>query len=138
VQIEVLYPEKEDLPDAVSENNQSIVLRVIYGERKFLLTGDIEKEAENNLLNAPEFLQSDVVKAAHHGSRTSSTLGFIKATRAKLVIIPVGRESPHGHPHREVLERWTNAGAKIVTTGERGTVSISTDGKDLQLRTFLR
>ncbi|MGI8638975.1 MAG: ComEC/Rec2 family competence protein, partial [Pyrinomonadaceae bacterium] len=136
--VEVLYPEKGDSPDAVSENNQSVVLHVTYGERKFLLTGDIEKEAESKLLNAPEFLQSDVVKAAHHGSRTSSTLGFIEATRAKLVIISVGRESPHGHPHQEVLERWTNSGAKIVMTGERGTVSVSTDGKDLQLKTFLR
>ncbi|MGI8639362.1 MAG: ComEC/Rec2 family competence protein [Pyrinomonadaceae bacterium] len=136
--IEVLYPEKDDSPDAVSDNNHSVVLRVIYGERKILLTGDIEKETESNLLNAPEFLQADVVKAAHHGSRTSSTQGFIEATRAKLVVIPVGRESPFGHPHKEVLERWTNSGAKIVTTGMRGTVSISTDGKDLQMKTFLR
>jgi len=136
--IEVLYPEKGDLPDAISDNNHSTVLRVIYGERKFLLTGDIEKETESNLLNAPEFLQADAIKAAHHGSRTSSTQRFIEATRAKLVIIPVGRESPFGHPHKEVLERWTNSGAKIITTGERGTGSISTDGKDLQLKTFLR
>ncbi|MDQ3180046.1 MAG: competence protein ComEC family protein, partial [Acidobacteriota bacterium] len=136
-QVVVLYPEKDESRDATSDNNHSVVLRVTFGRRKFLLTGDIEKEAENNLLNAPEFLQADVIKAAHHGSRTSSTPGFIEATRAKLVIIPAGRESPFGHPHREVLERWTNAGAKIVTTGERGTVSISTDGKDLQMKTFL-
>ena len=136
--VEVLYPEKDEFSEAVSDNNHSVVMRVIYGERKVLLTGDIEKEAENDLLNAPDFLQADVVKAAHHGSRTSSTQEFIKATRAKLLVIPVGRESPFGHPHTEVLERWTNSGAKIVTTGQRGTVSISTDGKDLQLRTFLR
>ncbi|MBA2495075.1 MAG: ComEC/Rec2 family competence protein [Acidobacteria bacterium] len=136
--IEVLYPEKDDSIDAISDNNNSVVLRLIYGERIFLLTGDIEKEAETELLQTPEFLQSDVVKAAHHGSRTSSTQEFIEATHAKLVIITVGRESPFGHPHKEVLERWKNSGAKIVTTGERGTVSISTDGKDLQLKTFLR
>ncbi len=136
--IEVLYPEKDDSIDAISDNNNSVVLRLIYGERIFLLTGDIEKEAETELLQTPEFLQSDVVKAAHHGSRTSSTQKFIEATHAKLVIIAVGRESPFGHPHKEVLERWKNSGAKIVTTGERGTVSISTDGKDLQLKTFLR
>ena len=134
--IEVLYPEKDDAPEAISDNNHSVVLRLIYGERAFLLTGDIEKKAENDLLNAPEYVRSDVVKVAHHGSRTSSTPAFVEATRAKLVIIPVGRESPFGHPHQEVLERWTNSGAKIVTTGMRGTVSISTDGKDLQLKTF--
>ncbi len=133
--VEVLYPEQNT--DA-SDNNNSVVLHLIYGKRKFLLTGDIEKEAEKELLNAPGFLQSDVVKAAHHGSRTSSTQEFIEATQAKLVVIPVGRRSPFGHPHREVVERWKSSGAKIITTGERGTVSISTDGKDLQLKTFLR
>lgn len=138
VRIEVLYPEKDSAPDAISDNNHSVVLRLICGERIFLLTGDIEKEAESNLLNTPEFLQSDVVKVAHHGSKTSSTQAFIEATRAKFVIIPVGRESPFGHPHQEVLERWTNSGAKFLTTGERGMVSISTDGKDLQMKTFLR
>ena len=136
--IETLYPEKDDLPEAISDNNHSVVLRVIFGKRTFLLTGDIEKEAERELLTVPGFLQSDVVKVAHHGSRTSSTQDFINATRAKLVVIPVGRTSPFGHPHKEVLERWTNSGAKIITTGERGTISISTDGNDLQLKTFLR
>ncbi len=138
VRVEVLNPEMDDSPDTISDNNHSIVLHLIYGERTFLLTGDIEKMTEEILSGTPEFLRSDVVKAAHHGSRTSSTQAFIDATKAKLVIIPVGRESPFGHPHREVLERWMNAGAKIVTTGERGTVSISSDGKDLQLKTFLR
>ena len=135
VKVEVLYPEQNN---DISDNNSSVVLRLVYGKRKFLLTGDIEKEAENELLTAPEFLQSDVVKAAHHGSRTSSTQEFIEAVQAELVVIPVGRTSPFGHPHREIVERWKNSGAKIITTGERGTVSVSTDGKDLQLKTFSR
>ena len=109
--VEVLYPEENT---GVLDNNSSVVLHLIYGKRKFLLTGDIEKEAEKKLLNAPEFLQSDVVKAAHHGSRTSSTQEFIEATRAKLVVIPVGRRSPFGHPHKEIVERWKNSGAKIL------------------------
>ena len=134
-QVEVLYPEQNT---DVLDNNSSVVLHLIYGKRKFLLTGDVEKEAEKKLLRAPEFLQSDVVKAAHHGSRTSSTQEFVEATQAKFVVIPVGRRSPFGHPHKEIVERWKNSGAKIFTTGERGTVSISTDGKDLQLKTFLR
>ncbi len=134
--IETLYPEKDASPDAVSNNNHSVVLRIIYGKRTFLLTGDIEKETERELLNEPELLHGDVVKAAHHGSRTSSTQDFINATRAKLVVVPVGKSSPFGHPHKEVLERWKSSGAKVITTGERGTVSISTDGNDLQLKTF--
>ncbi len=138
VKIEVLYPEKDNAPAAVSENNNSVVLRVICGARKILLTGDIEKETERKLLSAPEFVQTDVIKVAHHGSRTSSIEEFVNATRARLAVISVGRESQFGHPHAEVVERWRNSGAKVLTTGERGTVSVSTDGKDLQMKTFLR
>ncbi len=135
--IEVLFPAKDENTEAVSDNNHSLVLRVIFGERKFLLTGDIEKETEKELLNAPELVQTDVIKVAHHGSRTSSIQEFINLSRAKLAIISVGKESPFGHPHEEVVERWKNAGAMVLTTGENGTISVSTDGRDLQLKTFL-
>ena len=138
VKIEILNPPRDDLPDAASDNNRSLVMRVVYGERKFLLTGDIEKETEKELLIAPEFLRADVVKVAHHGSRTSSTQEFIGAAKAKLAVISVGRDSPYGHPHEEVVGRWKSAGAKILTTGENGTIFISTDGRDLQLKTFKR
>jgi len=134
----VLYPEADNSPQAASDNNHSIVLRVRYGEAEFLLTGDIEKEAESALLNAPEFLQADVVKVAHHGSPTSSTAEFINAAKAKLAVISVGRESPFNHPHKEVVERWKLAGAKVLTTGENGTISVSTDGRNLQLKTFIQ
>ena len=138
VRIEVLYPEKTDDTNAVSDNNHSLVLRIIYGERKFLLTGDIEEEAEKDLLNQPGFLQADIIKVAHHGSRTSSTREFVNAVKAKLAIVPVGRESQFGHPHGEVVERWKASGAKILTTGENGTISVSTDGRDLQMKTYNR
>jgi competence protein ComEC len=134
--VEALYPEKNDNLEAVSDNNHSLVLRVIYGGRKFLLMGDIEKETETLLTNAPEFLRTDVIKVAHHGSRTSSTQEFINAAKTKVAVVSVGRESPYGHPHEEVVERWKSAGAKVLTTGENGTISISTDGQDLQLKTF--
>ncbi len=134
--VEVLYPEKDADAEAASDNNHSLVLRVSFGRRKFLLTGDIEKETEKALLNAPEFIQTDVIKVAHHGSRTSSISEFISAANAKLAVISVGRNSPFGHPHSEVVERWKMSGAKVLTTGENGTISISTDGEDLQLKTF--
>ncbi|MBA2605687.1 MAG: ComEC/Rec2 family competence protein [Acidobacteria bacterium] len=135
--IEVLYPEKGEYVQGVSENNNSVVLRVIYGARKFLLTGDVEKETEHALLEMPEFLQADLVKVAHHGSKTSSIQKFIDVTGAKIAVIPVGNNSPFGHPHREVLERWRLSGAEILQTGTRGTISISTNGEDLEVKTFL-
>jgi len=138
VKIEVLYPEKDESMQAISDNNHSLVVRIVYGERKFLLTGDIEKETERELVNAPEFLQADVVKVAHHGSKTSSTESFIKAAQAKVAIISVGKDSSFGHPKAEVVERWKMSGAEVLTTGENGTISFSTDGKDLQMETFNR
>jgi competence protein ComEC len=136
VRIEVLSPIKVENPNANWDNNQSIVLRIIYGETNFLLTGDIEKEGEKELLEISEMLQANVVKVAHHGSKTSSTQSFIEATKAKLAVISVGKYSPFGHPHEEVVERWQNSGAKIMTTGEKGTVTISSDGKTISVKTF--
>lgn len=135
--IEILSPPVAN-PEAASENNDSVVFRLTYGARSFLLTGDIQKETEGRLSQQPENLICDVVKVAHHGSRTSSTENFIRATNAKFAVISVGRDSPYGHPHKEVVERWKNAGAEVLTTGERGTISFSTDGEDLQIETFVR
>jgi competence protein ComEC len=134
--VEVLFPNSDDSPEPVSDNNHCLVLRLNFGTKKFLLTGDIEKETERELLQTPEFLRADVVKVAHHGSRTSSIAEFIGVTKAEYAIISVGKKSQFGHPHTEVLERWKAANAKILTTGERGTISISTDGKDLIINRF--
>jgi competence protein ComEC len=82
-------------------------------------------------------LASDVVKVAHHGSKTSSTQNFVTATSPSLAVIPVGLTSPFGHPRPEIVERWRNAGAQVMTTGQRGTISISTDGQDLKVETFI-
>ena len=88
------------------------------------------------MLYAPEFVNTDVIKVAHHGSLTSSTQNFVNASKAKLAIVSVGKQSPYGHPKPEVVERWKNAGAMVLTTGENGTISVSTDGRDLQIETF--
>ncbi len=137
VKVEVLYPTPTDDPNAVSDNDHSVVLRIIYGSRVFLLTGDIEQQAESALINNGGTLLADLIKVAHHGSRTSSTQNFIDAVGAKYAVISVGRSSPFGHPHSEVVERWKGSGANVMTTGERGTISVSTDGKDLVIDRFL-
>lgn len=137
VAIEVLYPEADPSPDAPWDNAHSVVLRIRYGERSFLLTGDIERATEGVLLRDPASIQADVVKVPHHGSKTSSTEGFVTATGAEYAIIPVGRRSPFGHPDKEVVERWINSGTKVMTTGERGTISVVTSGRELEITTFL-
>jgi competence protein ComEC len=135
----VLWPETAtNAAAAPSRNNDSIVLRLGFGERSFLLTGDIEEKAEGSLAAAGDDLRADVVKVAHHGSRTSSTRSFVAATMCPAyAVISVGLDSPYGHPHTEIIERWRASGAQILTTGQRGTITVSTDGHDLKLETFV-
>lgn len=142
VRIEVLWPPAARLPSSnaaavPSRNDDSIVLRLRFGQRTFLLTGDIERRSEALLAAAESDLRSDVVKVAHHGSRTSSTDTFVAATRPSLAVISVGLDSMFGHPHAEVVERWRASGAQVMTTGMRGTTSVSTDGADLNVETYV-
>lgn len=138
--VDVLWPPRStgDETGALSENNASLVLRVRYGARVFLLTGDIEREAESALVAAGDALRSDVVKVAHHGSRTSSSESFIAATHPAVAVISVGLTSPFGHPDANVVARWRASGAQVLQTGQRGTVTISTDGRDLRVETYVR
>ena len=121
-----------------STNNDSVVLRIQYGERSILLTGDIEQAAERALIATPQQLHTDVIKVPHHGSKTSSTDAFVSATKPQFAIISVGRNSRFGHPHKEVVERWLTSGATVLTTGHSGTITITTDGHNLSLKTFLQ
>jgi len=136
VTIEVLNPAASDTTGTL-ENNRSVVLRIVMGSRAFLLTGDIEAPAESSMVTGGGMLAADLVRVPHHGSRTSSTQEFIEATHAKYAVISVGRSSPFGHPHADVLSRWRGSGANVMTTGKRGMISVSTDGKDLQVDTFV-
>jgi competence protein ComEC len=137
VTIDALWPDYDTSPNLASDNNSSLVLRLQFGVRTILMTGDIEQPAEAQLLRSPELLRADLIKVAHHGSRTSSTQPFVNAVKPEFAMISVGRRSPFGHPHREVVERWFLSGAKVLTTGERGTISASTDGVDLLVRQYL-
>jgi competence protein ComEC len=137
VRIAVLWPPHADNPQARSSNNESLVLQIEYGSRKILLLADIESKTEQSLVQeSRDVLQTDIVKVAHHGSRTSSTAAFVAAVHPKVAIISVGRQSMFGHPHREVVERWRQNGAEILSTGQSGMITITTDGRDLEVTTF--
>jgi len=145
----VLWPPAAVDTQAPSTNNDSIVIKLSFGERSILLTADIESPAENALLKPAargDFaravqsidLKSDVVKVPHHGSKTSSTEGFVAATSARLAIVPVGQTSMFGHPHQEVVERWSAAGAQLLTTGNSGMITVKSDGRELTIETFVQ
>ena len=105
VTVDVLWPPPGANPSAPSGNDDSVVLRLRYGRRTLLLTGDIESRAERTLLSEGFDLRADALKVAHHGSRTSSTDAFVNATRPALAVISAARDSPYGHPHAEVPRR---------------------------------
>ncbi len=123
---------------AASSNNDSLVLRVRYGERSILLTADIEAATEARLVRDTANLRADAVKVAHHGSRTSSTEAFVEKVAPALAVISVGQRSPYNHPAPEVVERWQRHGARVMTTGTHGTISVMTNGRDLNVETFNR
>jgi competence protein ComEC len=140
VQTRVLWPLADDNVQSRSGNNDSVVLQMEFGDRKLLLLADIESKAELALLSGETrtALRADVVKVAHHGSRTSSSEGFVKAVSPKIAIISVGRRSMFGHPHAEVVQRWNAVGAETLTTGEKGTITITTDGRELKVTRFVQ
>jgi competence protein ComEC len=136
--IEVLAPFDEVRASSRSTNNDSVVLRITFGGRRFLLTGDIEKEIEGRLADSDTDLRADVLKVAHHGSKTSSTLEFLTRVRPAHMVISVASPSPYGHPHPEVIERLNRFDARIWRTSECGAITISTDGQDLRVETFVK
>jgi len=138
VSASVLWPEPTSNPDSPSGNNESLVLSLRFAERTFLLTGDVEMSAENAMVRLRNNLHADVVKIPHHGSKTSSTAGFIRSTQSRFAVISVGQTSVFGHPNQEVIERWRASGAQVLTTGEKGMITFSTDGRDLNLETFVK
>ena len=115
-------------------NNTSIVLRVDYGETAFLFTGDMETDAENDMLDYWEGRldwQADVLKVGHHGSNTSTGYRFLNAVSPAYGVISVGKGNDYGHPHKEPLSRLRQAGVTILRTDELGAIQAVSDGKEV-------
>lgn len=122
---------------AWDSNNNSLVFQLVYDDISFLLTGDIEAEAERYLARTAPGLESDVLKAAHHGSKSSTTAQFLRAVNPSWAVISAGRDNQYGHPHPEVVGRLEAAvgDANIFNTASRGTIKFSTDGQRLWVET---
>ncbi|MDO8589775.1 MAG: ComEC/Rec2 family competence protein [bacterium] len=114
-------------------NRASIVAKLVYGNKSFLLTGDSPIAIENVLINLDQkILDSDVLKAGHHGSRTSTSLVYAQAVSPEYAVISAGKDNTYGHPHKEVLDILQKVGAKVVSTASSGTIKFETDGKNLK------
>ena len=136
--IEVLHPPEMLMAGTNSDlNNASIVLRIVYGDVSFLLTGDIFVEAEREMLSQGVDVRSTVLKVPHHGSRTSSSPEFIEQVGPSVAVISVGADNRFGHPHAEMLDvlgRYAPE-ARVMTTRDHGTIRFVTDGTTLSVET---
>ena len=118
--------------------NGSIILKITYENHRFLLTGDIEGEAEAQLVQSGKDLRSDVLKVPHHGSRTSSTGRFVEAVKPSHALFTVGFRNIFNLPSPKVLNRYERAGCLISRTDRDGAVMFETDGENLRVTTFFR
>jgi len=132
----VLHPGVE-LPSGTESdvNNSSIVTRLTYGQVSVLLTGDIEAVVERQLVAQGAPLTSTVLKAAHHGSCSSTTEEFLTAVDPEVVVISVGVDNDFGHPCAEVLERLDGWAVPVYRTDEQGVVEVISDGTRVWVET---
>ncbi|MFQ5428376.1 MAG: DNA internalization-related competence protein ComEC/Rec2 [Thermodesulfobacteriota bacterium] len=119
-------------------NDRSLVVRLRYGQQSILFPGDIEARGEGVFALMKDDISAHVLKAPHHGSRTSSSMGFLRAVGPEIVVISVGRGNYLGFPDAESLENYKKAGIRVMRTDRDGAVEISTDGNDLLVKTFGR
>lgn len=122
--------------DLKNMNNTSLVLMLHYGSFKMLLTGDAEAPVEDALQQKyGTALQADVLKVGHHGSKTSSYWPFISKVKPKYALISCGDFSIYKHPNKNVVGSLTHLGAKVLTTHDHGTLTVTTDGKSFEVLT---
>ena len=135
-----LWPDAppEDVAPTIRDND-SLVLQLKFHNEVFLLTADLEKQAERLLLseNLNDSLRADVLKVGHHGSRNSTTPEFLEAVRPNVAVVSAGEDNPYGHPSADVLDRLEVAGARVFRTDRDGAVRVLTDGANLSVECFV-
>lgn len=126
--IDIIFPDRD--VEEVSHNEGSIIARLVYGETSVLLTGDTTKNIESYVLESyKEYLDSDMLKVAHHGSDTSTSDVFVKAVSPDIAIISAGKGNSYGHPKTSTLVTLQNNKVETLVTMHEGTIVFESDGK---------
>ncbi len=132
--MEILHPfENLAGQEIKNSNDTSIVTHLFFEDISFLFTGDIIKKVEAKLVEQGVDLDSEVLKVAHHGSKTSSSLEFLEAVSPEIAVIQVGKDNSYGHPHPEVLANLEQFGIYILRTDIDGDIKIVSDGNNFKL-----
>ncbi len=119
LQIDVIWPREQKEDDS---NNQSLVLRLTYGAMDVIFAGDISSEVEQQLLG--DQLEAEVLKVAHHGSRSSSATEFLTQVRPEFCLISAGLDNQYKHPHAEAINRLNEAGCAVLSSSHQGAVEL--------------
>lgn len=138
--LEILWPSETERISENSINNNSLVCKFVYKNFSMLLTGDIENIAEEKLIEKyknTNRLNANILKIAHHGSKTSSIQEFLNEVNPQIALIGVGRKNKFGHPNQEVLERLKEKGIQIYRTDQNGEIQIIVKN-DLKIKTFIK
>ncbi len=135
VRVRAVHPPAPDWERPRVRNDDSLVLDLRYGGVSIVLPGDIEAGVEAAVAAALDPAERRVVKAPHHGSRSSSSAIFVEALSPVLAVVSAGRDHAFRHPHRGVVARYEAAGAAVLATGDEGAVAICTDGRGLAAST---
>ena len=126
----MLFPDSD--PTNMESNTSSIVFQLVYGSTTFMFTGDSPKGIEEYLvLVEGEHLKSDVLKAGHHGSRTSTSELYLDEVQPQFAIISAGKDNSYGHPHVEVTDLFFNKGVQILETAKEGTITMVSNGQTI-------
>ncbi len=129
--IEVLYP-KVITGDT---NEESISLKLTYGQVRFIFTGDAAQKNEMEMVNSGTDLRAEILHLGHHGSNTSTSPGFLKAVQPEIAIYSAGKDNSYGHPHAEVVKLVQDSGIPLYGTDIDGTIIIRTDGVKYEIAT---
>lgn len=136
VQFDILAPLADRTPGTEAHNNDSLVMLVTYGRRRFLLTGDTELPVERRLLADWNLPRVDVLKVGHHGSRTSTSEAWLDVLQPGVALISAGRGNSYRHPHSQVTARLAEHGVVMLRTDELGMVTVRTNGHWLEFDSF--
>ena len=112
-------------------NNTSIVVKVEFGDNAFLFTGDMEKDAETDMLDYGMDVSADVLKVGHHGSSTSTGYRFLYEVDPEYAVVSLGKDNTYGHPHRETVAIFADAGVPMLRTDELGTILAVSNGNEV-------
>lgn len=139
---DIIWPFSDNMISDNSINNNSLVCKLNYKNYSMLFTGDIEAIAEKAILKKYSknfnILKSDILKVAHHGSKTSSITEFIEKIKPKYAIIGVGEDNKFGHPSDSTIQNLEKANIRIYRTDKMGEIEIKTNGKEIKINKFLK